>query len=207
MGLQATLADIKKESEVKILVMTSEFSPRMFAKQLLSMTLCLNQKIRVFIVPKLKSLTNKLMKNPTVIFAFKSSAKSSEFEKLYDQLGTHTELLRHYLSPKPIQDFSIKRKKKLNKIQETPVVLLKKVDEANKAFVPMDTDISESTQLPSSDFILLSKENSVQSSDFISLSKSDSSSFLSNSSLPLYRPIKIMKVSGNPERKLKKTLK
>lgn len=197
--------------------MTSEFSPRMFAKHLLSMTLHLNHKIRVFIVPKLKELTNRLIEAPTVIFAFRSSANSLELENFYDQLGTHSELLRRYLLLKPVQDISIKRKKKIKAMPETPVVLLKKINESTRSFVPMEFDSIESAttpdeSAPSSDFIslLISPNNpTAQSSDFISLSKySDiSSSLLSNSSLPLYRPIKIKKVIGNANRKLKESRK
>lgn len=174
----------------------------MIAKHLLSMTFHLNQKMKVFIVPKLKELTNKLMEVPTIILAFKSSAKYSEpLESFYDQLGIHSELLRQYLVVKPVQDVSIKKKKKVKAMQETPVVLLTKINESTRSFIPMETDLNESK--PPAEFILTSKDIS---SDFIALSKySDNSN--STLPLPLYRPIKIKKVIGNLNRKLKKSWK
>ena len=179
-----------------MLVIANEISPKFFGKHLIAMALHKNQNIQVVIVSKLKDVTKQLLKVPSIIFSIKRSEKLKELSEFYKSLGIHSELEKHYRKICPVIDVSVKKKKvKQPQSDGPPVTLLQKPSDNSRSFIPMD--VEESTQV-------ISKQDS---SDFISLSKftlSSSSSF-SNPLVPLYRPLKIAKIVGNPNRKQKKT--
>jgi hypothetical protein len=178
---------------VKLLVIADELSPRWFAKHLIAMALHKNQKTKIVIVKSLKELTKTSLNVPAIIFGVKNSV----FDEFYDQqVGTHPETLKHFLTIQPSIDVSIKTKKSKNlPVAEVPVILLKKTSNSSRSFVPMDVD--ESPESPSN----LAQD----SNDFISFSKHNDASLSVdiNSPLPLYRPIKIKRIAGNPNRKEK----
>lgn len=135
-----------------------------------------------------------LMKVPSIIFSIKRSEKLAELSDFYMSLCIHEDLQKNYHTTRPVTDVSIKkRKQKQTPDRGPPVTLLRKSPGNSRSFVPMD--VEQSTQPEITD-----------SSDFISLSKFNiNSSSLKNSSVPLYRPIKLAKVAGNPNRKQKKS--
>lgn len=191
-GLQSTLRHLKKADENSMLVMADEISPRWFGKQLIAMCLHRNQSLKIVIIPKLKDVTKTVLKIPTIIFAVK---KSATFDEFYKQLDTHPEFLKNYYTIKQSCNVSIKRKKQKPQVDEGPVVeLLKKPCDSSRSFIPMDIEDTEKTQpMPK-----------LESGDFISLSKyTDKASNLSiqPAIAPLYRPIKIARIVGNPNRK------
>lgn len=177
-----------------MLVVADELSPRWFGKHLLAMALHRNTNIRIVIVPKLKDMTKAILKVPAIIFAIRNSANVSRLEKFYQQLGIHPELLKHYCTIQKSFDVSINKKKiKKLEVDDPPVILLKKTSASSRSFIPMDIEES-STQTTQ-------KIKLETSDDFISLSKFNSSTnFVSNLQAPLYRPIKIKKILGNPNR-------
>lgn len=169
-----------------MLVLADEISPRWFGKHLIGMTLHKNQKTKIIIVPKLKDITKSLLKVPSIIFSI--NVMESKFEEFYSELSIHSALLEHYYSIKPSTDVTMKRKKKILSVDDTrPVILLKKPFDSSRSFVPMETD-EPSTSVKQ------------DSKDFISFSKFNDISLNANTPTPLYRPIMIKKVVGNPNR-------
>lgn len=171
-----------------MLVIADEISPRWFGKHLIGMTLHKNQKTKIVIFPKLKDITKTLLKVPSIIFSI--NVKESKVEEFYSELSIHSTLLEHYYSIKPSTDVTVKRKKKILLIDDTPpVILLKKPFDSSRSFVPMETDEPSTTV----------KQDS---GDFISFSKStdNNKSLNATTPTPLYRPIMIKKVVGNPNR-------
>lgn len=169
-----------------MLVLADEISPRWFGKHLIGMTLHKNQKTKIVIVPKLKDITKTLLKVPSIVLSV--NIKNPKLEEFYSELSIHSALLEHYYSIKPSVDVTVKRKKKILSVDDTPpVILLKKPIDSSRSFVPLETD-EPSTNLKK------------DSKDFISFSKFNENSLNANTPTPLYRPIMIKKVVSNPNR-------
>lgn len=178
-----------------MLVIANEISPKFFGKHLIAMALHKNPNIQIIIVPKLKDVTKQLLKVSSIIFSIKRSENLTELSEFYKSLNIQTELEKYYRKICPVVDVSVKKKKvKQPPSDGPPVTLLKKPSDNSRSFVPMDAEDSSQA---------ISKQDS---SDFISLSKFtlSSSSSLSSPLVPLYRPLKIAKIVGNPNRKQKK---
>lgn len=182
--MDSTLRNIKKAQS---LVLADEISPRWFAKHLIAMAVHTNPQIQIFIVPKLKEVTKNLLKIPTIIFSIKNSATTKEIDELYKSVGTHSELLKHFYTIRPSVNVSLKRKKEKKEVNDPPVVLLKK----SETFIPMvaKVPVPSLKKQDTSDFIAFSTLKVAESAE---------------APVPLYRPIKIKKVSANPNRKNKK---
>jgi len=193
LGLESTIRYLKG-NELQTLVIANEISPKFFGKHLISMAYHKNPNIQVFIIPKLKDITKQLLKVPSIVFSIKRSGKLAELSDFYKSLCIQEEVQKHYYTTRPVSDVSIKKRKlKPTPDRGTPVTLLRKSSDNRRSFVPMDVEESASAEIK-------------DSSDFISLSKFNiSSSSLKSSAAPLYRPIKIAKVAGNPSRKQKKS--
>lgn len=155
------------------------------------MALQKNKNRKIFIVPKLKDITKKVLNVPSIIFTIKSSAETTKFDDFYKLLAIHPELLKNYRTIEPNTNVSTKKKGKVKGTNDGPAVtLLKKLSDSSRGFTPMDID-KPSSQPDSTGFISFSKVK-------------DNSSFTA-SPAPIYRPVKIMKAMGNPNRKQRKT--
>lgn len=182
-----------------MLVLNNETSPRWFAKHLIAMTLARNRNTNIFIVPRLKEMTKKVVKTPAIVLGICDTAKTAELDEFYGNLDVHKDFLSNYLKIEKSKDVSVKRKKKRSTASTAaPVVLLRKIADT-RAFVPMDTEPSEGQPNTASGVEALS-------SDFIAFSKLNVSTARSLSKAPpvLYRPIKIKQIAGNPNRKKSK---
>lgn len=178
-----------------MLVLSNETSPRWFAKHLIAMSLARNRNTCVVIVPKLKELTKKVLKTPTIVLGVLDAAKSVDLEVFYKNLDVHKDLLANYLKIENSKDVSVKKKKRSKVSTPAPFVLLRRTSDS-RTFVPMDTEQSEGRQN-------VSQGGNSHSSDFIAFSKLNVSTArsLSNTAPVLYRPIKIKQIAGNPNRK------
>lgn len=196
-GIESSLRNLKKLNEVRLMMIADEFQPKWFGKQLIAMALSKNPNTKILIVPALKDITKSLLKVPSIVVTIKRSADLSSLDEFYNLLGIQSELRTSYYTIHPSLDLSIKSKKR-RRVKETikpepAIVLLKKRSDSFRSFIPMAAEEAPSAAPVQQD-----------SSDFISLSKfSISSSFIANSSAPLYRPPKIMKLPGNLNRKQK----
>lgn len=172
--------------------MANEFSPRFCAKHLISSTLHKNPKTRVIIVERLKEITKNLFNVPAIIFSIGNSFESVEFNAFYHHLNVHSEWLGNYCRIQKKIDVSTnesRRRKKKTKLEEDSptVTIIKKSEEAKSA-----------PQKPSDETIV----SVFDRSDFISLSKDNS--FVSTSSTPAYRPIKVKRIVPNSDRQNRK---
>lgn len=198
-GIESSVRNLKKSNEVQMLLLANEVSPKWFGKHLIAMTISKNPNTKVIILPGMKDLTKEVLKVPSIVITIKRSADLSTLDEFYQKLDIHSKLLTHYHTIKTPIDLSIniKKAKRVSECtEEPPVFLLKKHSDSCRSFIPMETD-----EMKQEKRVTVAQENSL---DYISLSKfTIGSSFLDTSSSPLYRPPKIMKLSGNPNRKQK----
>ena len=188
LGLESTLRHLKK-SELKLLVITDELSPRWFAQHLVALALHKNPNTEIMIVKNLKDITKKSLKVSSTVLG----VRTGEFEEFLKKLGNHAEFVKHFCEIKTSEDVSLKkRRKNVAEFKEAPVVLLQKRSTSSREFEPMDID---EVNLPT------------ETAGYISFSKfnDSSSNFLSKSTVASYRPIKIKKIVGNAKRKEKKS--
>jgi methyltransferase-like protein len=140
---------------------------------LISSALQINPNTKVFIVENLKEFTKNLLKVPSIIFSISKSLESTELNDFYEHLNVHNEWLRNYRRIQPNINHVIE-KKKSKKIEIEPKIT-----------------IIEKSQDKKPDINVENMKNDI-SSDFISFS---------NNSTSIYKPIKMRKVLGNPNRK------
>lgn len=110
---------------------------------------------------------------PSIIFSISKSLESTELNDFYEHLNVHNEWLRNYRRIQPNINHVIE-KKKSKKIEIEPKIT-----------------IIEKSQDKKPDINVENMKNDI-SSDFISFS---------NNSTSIYKPIKMRKVLGNPNRK------
>lgn len=200
-GLESTLRNLKKSDHVQLLVIGNEISPKFFGKHVIATALNKNRNMKIIIIPKLKDLTNRLFKVPAIIFSVLCSTNIQFLDDFYTKLGIHDELLKNYCTIQNSINLPTKKRKERKLCGETneiKVCLLEKTSTSSRSFIPTsnqeeETSASSPTEIKmdTSDFISFSKDNI--SSDFLAKS----------SSAPLYRPLKFMKIAGNPNRKKK----
>lgn len=173
-----------------------ELSPRWFAKQLIAMILTRHPSTMVVIIPQLKDVIKKLTKTGGIIFCIKETEnlKTVEIANWYHQMNLHAQLLKNYYTIKPEKRVSVKKKKREQTPVSPQIVRLPKSTDGRKAFIPF----SDESQLQQQ------KEEKDESYGFISLKKF-SDNFVLESSVPLYRPIKIKKTMGNLNRRNNKS--
>lgn len=133
----------------------------------------------MLIVDRLKELTKTSLKVPSIIFSISKSIESPELNDFYEQMNVHDEWLRNYRRIHP-QINVVVAKKKPKKVEISPsVTIIKKSRVINR----VDEIVKETTN-PFED-----------TSEFISFS---------NTSTSIYKPIKVRRVVGDPNRKKRK---
>lgn len=183
---------MKNHENVNLLAIADEISPKWFGKHLILMALSKNPQMKIIIIPQMKDHTKKLFNVPSIIWSVRKEVES--LDDFYKELNIHKGFLKEYYPGKLNKDeVTMKQnKEKAIKVEKvTPIVHLKKSSDSTPAFRPTINIEPEPMEFE-------------DSANFISLAKFDVGSLVSKkSSVSAYRPIKVRKIIGNPDRKKK----